>query len=190
MTDSATKKKPWIPNKPEQRMSIALNRLLEDTLIPPCYFTANHDADEGNRSDNQRLRDLNRGQKFGQLDWEVEQGPPHLSRRVELKRGRNTTSDRQDATIAACTACGAPPVVAWTLAGVIAGLQHEGFRFGGNLAVRLAYWQLELEGWDREAELVLAGAVVRKKAKPHKTPARFVMGKRMARGLSKKGILV
>lgn len=35
------KRKPWIPNKPEQRFSIALNRLLEDTLIPPCYFTAN-----------------------------------------------------------------------------------------------------------------------------------------------------
>lgn len=188
--DVVSKAKPWVANKPEQRLSVALDRLLSDTLTPPCYFTANHDADEGNRSDNQRLRDLNRGQKFGQLDWEVEQGPPHLFRRLELKRGNNDTSARQDTTIAACTACGASPVVAWTLAEAIGGLQCEGFQFQPNLAVRLAYWQAQLDGWDREAEAILSGIIVKKKSKPRKPPARYRASKGMMRRMAGKGIRI
>lgn len=170
--------KPWVVNKPEQRLSIAVDRLLDRALLPPNYTTALHDADEGGRTDNQRARDRNRGIKSGQLDWEVWQGPHGLARRLELKRGKNTLSINQQTTIAALTACGAPPIVAYDLHQVHRGLAGAGFRFAANVSTILAHLEAELAGWDREADLIKSGQVVRKKSrsKPKAEP-RFTLGK-------------
>lgn len=155
--------KVWIPYGPEDRLSIALYRLLDDTLERPCYFVMNHDADRGARNDRQRDRDSNKGIKSGQLDVEVEQGPVHRFRRIELKRGKNRPTELQKQTIKTCTACGAPPIVAWTLDEAIRGLVREGFRFMAHVGTRLIYWQEQLAGWDREAEAKLAGTSAPKK---------------------------
>jgi hypothetical protein len=168
--------KPWTINKPEQRLSIAVDRFLRRALVPPFYVTAIQDSDGGARSMQQRVRDKNRGIKKGALDWDIIQGPPALCRKLELKRGRNTTSDSQDQTIADLTACGAPPIVAWTLYEVYAGMTVAGFRFLPNVAVTLQHWEQQLEGWDREASLVRAGVVVKKRAPPRKAGPRFLWG--------------
>lgn len=162
MTDT----KPWVANKPEQRLSIAVSRFLDHALARPCYFTAIHDSDGGGRTDLQRGRDHNRGIKPGQLDWEVWQGPNGLARRVELKRGANKPSEHQKVTIAALKCCGAEPIVAWNLRQVYWGLCASGFRFSPNVEFVLAHWEVQLDGWDREAEAIRSGAVVRKPSKP------------------------
>lgn len=156
--------KPWVPNKPEQRLSIAVDRFLGRALLPPCYFTAIHDADEGGRTDQQRARDRNRGIKSGQLDWIIVQGPGGLVRSLELKRGRNRTSVNQDTTIAVLAHCGAPPVVAWTLVEAYRGLLAAGFRFAPNVGAVLQHMEAELAGWDREAEAIKSGAIVRRRS--------------------------
>jgi hypothetical protein len=127
------------------------------------------------------MRDANRGVTPGQLDGEVEQGPPHLFRRVELKIGKNETTARQDATIDACTACGAPPIVAWTLQDVWIGLEQAGFNFSGNVETIYQQIQAELDGWNRKAGDILAGRVVKKRSATRKTGPRFVAGKKLAR---------
>lgn len=185
--------KPWVQNKPEQRLSIAVDRLLRDTLAGLFYATAIHDADGGGRTDRQRARDANRGIKSGQLDWEVWQNIGRdlpLVRKVELKRGKNDTSPNQDVTITKLTDLGAPPITAWTLAEVIAGLQAAGFRFNGTLPTKLAYYEAQLAAWDREADAIMSGAVVKKRAAPKKAPPRFVMGKRGAKRMAKAGVRV
>jgi hypothetical protein len=154
--------KPWVANKPEDRLKIATFRFLKRSLVPPFYVASVHDSDGGGRSDLQRIRDANKGIVSGQLDMDVVQGPPALARKLELKRGRNTTSDKQDKTIEDLTACGAPPVVAWTLRQAFAGLLGAGFTFLPNVLTTLAHMEEELAGWDRAAELILAGKVTRK----------------------------
>lgn len=169
--------KPWIKHKPEQRFSVVVKKFLNRALVRPCYFVANQDADSGGRTEQQRARDSERGIVPGQLDWEVEQGPPHLFRRLELKRGKNKTSDNQDHTIKGCADCGAPPVVAWTLRQVYEGLANEGFRFVGNVETILQQCEADLEAMDRTAEAILLGTVVKppsKKRYPSKpSPARI-----------------
>ena len=71
----ATKRKPWVSNKPEARLSIATDRFLRRALVPPFYVTAIHDSDGGERTMQQRVRDKNRGISKGQLDWDVVQAP-------------------------------------------------------------------------------------------------------------------
>ena len=156
--------KPWLANGPEDRLSIAVDRFLSRALVPPFYCTAIHDADHGKRTDLQRIRDANRGIRKGQLDWECWQGPGGLARRVELKRGYNKPTEAQDGTIADLTACGAPPIVAWSLRDVWCGLTRAGFRFFPNVATTLQHWEEQLAAWDREAELVKSGAIVKKRS--------------------------
>lgn len=181
--------KPWIANGPEQRLSIAVNRFLERALLPPCYFVANQDADGGGRTDNQRQRDSNRGIKSGQLDWEVEQGRPHLMRRLELKRGRNTLTARQQDTMNKLSLCGAHPVVAWTLEEVYEGLAGAGFRFAENVSTILQHLEAQLEAWDREAENVKTGTTVKKRTYRPPSP-RGLMPKRQVAAARAKGILI
>lgn len=154
--------KPWVHNKPEARLQIAAYRFLDRALLPPRYFTFLHDSDGGGRSDLQRIRDANRGITTGQLDGDVVQGSPLIIRKLELKRGRNNLSPKQIDTVAALTACGAPPIIAWTLAEVYDGLVAAEFRFAPNAITTLRYLEAQLEGWDREAEAIMSGEAVRK----------------------------
>lgn len=156
----------WIPHKPEQRLSIAIDRFLDRALVPPFYCTAIHDADDGGRTDRQRQRDVQRGVKSGQLDWEVWQGPNGLARRLELKRGANKPSPNQVVTIQHLTACGAPPVVAWTLREAFEGLRAQGFRFLPNVETTLQHCEELLAGWDRDAEARKAEPTVTASRKP------------------------
>lgn len=167
------RKRPWVPNKPEQRFSIAFNRFLERALKRPCKAYAIRDADGAKRTMQAILRDKNRGVPKGLLDWDVTQGPDGLNRKVELKRDKNDTTPTQDQTIKDLTACGAPPVVAWTLREAYEGMAAEGFRFERNVETVLAHCEALLEGWDREAEAILSGAVVKKRAAPRKPGPRF-----------------
>lgn len=162
-TEATAKKRPWVANKPEDRLSIAVDRFLRRALVRPFYAAAIQDSDGGARTMQQRVRDSNRGRKKGQLDWDVVQGPPALCRKLELKRGKNDTSDSQEQSIADLTACGAPPVVAWTLRQVYDGLAGAGFRFTANVETVLQHCEELLAGWDREAEAVLSGDVVKKR---------------------------
>lgn len=143
----------WVANGPEDRLSIAAFRFLNDTLESPFYVTMIHDRDHGKRTLMQRSRDANRGVTKGQLDADVVQGPPYLHRKLELKRGRNDLTEAQIMTVDALTQCGGPPVVAWDLRDVFSGLMDEGFRFVPNSHLRLAYYEELLASWDREAEL-------------------------------------
>lgn len=153
----------WSATRPEDRLSIAVDRFLKRALAPPCYHTAINDADHGAASDLQRIRDANRGVKSGQLDIDVWQGPDGLARKVELKRGKNKLTPAQQRTVADLTACGAPPIVAWSLAEVHNGLVAAGFRFLPNWPTTLQHMREQLEAWDREADLVRSGAVVKKR---------------------------
>lgn len=159
-------RRPYVPNKGEARLSIAVDRFLRRALVPPFYCTAFKDADGGERSVQQRVRDKNRGIHKGILDWIVVQ--PGIYRSLELKRGKNTTSDAQNRTIADLTACGFPPIVAWSLREAYEGLRDAGFRFTENVETVLQHCEALLEGWDREADAVMSGAVV----KPRKSPKR------------------
>lgn len=189
MSDAAPVK-PWVANKPEQRLSIAVDRLLSRCLVQPCYATAQHDADEGGRTDNQRARDANRGMKPGPLDWEVWQGPHGLARRLELKRGKNAVTVNQGITIAKLTACGAPPVVAYDLRQVHQGLAAAGFRWTENVRTVLVELEAHLAAWDREAENILAGITVRKKTRKKKVEPRYTLGKRAVTRARKAGIMI
>lgn len=160
----APMRKPWVAHKPEQRLSLWFNHFLEKVLLQPCYFTAIHDADGGARTDNQRSRDVARGIRGGQLDWEITQGQPSgpLIRKIELKRGKNKTSSQQDSTIKTLTACGAAPAVAYTIAETHAALIRMGFRLAPTAAMWAAYYEEKLLASDREAAAVMSGAVVKK----------------------------
>lgn len=122
----------------------------------------------------QRVRDKNRGIAKGQLDYDVRQGPPALARKLELKRGANSTTPAQDQTIADLTACGAPPIIAWTLREAYDGLAATGFRFIDGAETVLQHLEATLNGWDRKAEDIKSGAVVRKVAKPRKAGPRYL----------------
>jgi hypothetical protein len=188
MSAGAPQSRVFIPNKPEQRLSIAVDRLLDRALLQPCYFTAIHDADGGGRTDNQRARDRNRGIKSGQLDWDVVQGKPTLCRKLELKRGKNILSPAQQMTVAALDACGAPPIVAWTLEEVYRGLCNAGFRFAENARVIVAELAQHLAAWDREAEGIKAGVITKKPSKPRKAAPRYTMTKAAVSRSRKAGI--
>lgn len=168
----AAKKRPWVANGPEARLSIAVDRFLRRALLPPFYITAFKDSDGGERSMQQRVRDKNRGVSKGILDWIVVQ--PGVYRSMELKRGRNTTSDAQNRTIADLSACGFPPVVARTLGEVYARLSAAGFHFNENVLTVLQHCEEILAGWDREAEDILSGVVVKKRAAPRKAGPRYL----------------
>lgn len=168
--------RPWVANGPEDRLSIATYRFLNDTLVPPFYVAMIHDRDGGQRSMLQRTRDVNRGIRKGQLDADVIQGPPYLHRKLELKRGKNDLTEAQIITVRDLVSCGAEPVVAWNLLGVYLGLRARGFRFLPNVDTKLAHYEAQLDAWDREAELILSGAVVKKPAKlraPRPTQAKL-----------------
>lgn len=167
-------KRAWVANKPEARLSIAVDRFLRRALVRPCYVTAIHDSDGGERTMQQRVRDKNRGISKGQLDWDVVQGPPALARKLELKRGKNDLSDSQRNTVTDLTACGAAPIVAWSLRETYEGLAAAGFRFEDNAATALQHCEAMLEGWDREAAAVLSGEVVKKRAAPRRSGPRFL----------------
>jgi len=154
----------WVQNKPEQLLSIATYRFLNRALLPPFYVTMIHDSDEGARSDLQRIRDANRGITTGQLDGDIVQGNPSIARKLELKRGKNTLSPKQKVTVATLIQCGFPPIVAWSLREVYDGCCEAGFRFAGNVAVILTHLEMELEAWDREAEIVKTTGASRKAA--------------------------
>jgi len=156
----------WIANKPEDRLKIATFRFLKSALVPPFYVVSIQDADGGGRSDLQRIRDANKGIVSGQLDMEISQGPPPLIRKLELKRGRNKPTEHQLKTIADLTACGAPPIVAWSLREVHDGLFIAGFVFLPNWRTTLAHMEAQLEAWDRQASDIKSGATVRKPSKP------------------------
>jgi hypothetical protein len=173
--DPAPRDKPWIANKPEDRLKIATLRFLERALVPPFYVVSIHDSDGGGRSDLQRIRDANKGIRSGQLDMDVVQGPHGLARKLELKRGKNKPTAHQQKTIAELTKCGAAPVVAWSLSDVLDGLEAVGFRFLPNTETIWAHWQAQLEAWDRTADLVKSGVIV-KKRRPAKAHARKLPG--------------
>ena len=165
------KKRPWVSNLPEQRLSIAVDRFLRRALVPPFYATAVKDSDGGERTMQQRVRDKNRGIQKGILDWIVVQ--PGIYRSLELKRGKNDTSDAQDQTIADLTACGFPPVVAWTLGEVHRGLSAAGFHFVPAAETVLQHCEALLDGWDREASLITSGVVVKKRAPARRSEPRY-----------------
>lgn len=181
------RKRPWVANGPEDRLSIAVDRFLNKALDEPFYCCAIPDEDGGRRTKQQRARDANRGRVKGQLDWLVVQGPNGLVRQVELKRGKNTLSESQKLTIIRLAACGAPPIIAYTLREVADGLMKSGFRFRGNYMTTLLHCEHQLEGWDREAEDILSGAVVRKvrttRAPPRHTMNNATIKRARARGL-------
>lgn len=168
-------KRPWIPHKPEDRLSIVTSHFLNAALVPPFYVTALADDDEGQRTKMQRIRGRERGQEPGQLDYDVWQGRLRddqqfgdayyvpLARKLELKRGNNKPSANQLVTIKKLTDLGAPPVVAWDLRGVWRGLRNEGFRFLGNVETLLQKYEAQLDALDRDAELTLAGGAPAKK---------------------------
>jgi hypothetical protein len=158
----------WHHSTPEGRLSVATYRFLRRALVPPHYVVAIPDSDHGTRSDLQRIRDAAKGQVSGQLDMDVVQYPG-LARKVELKRGRNKPTAHQLKTIADLTACGAPPIVAWSLQDVHVGLLKAGFRFLPYTGVTLVHMQALLDGWDREAALLKSGEVVRKR-RPARRP--------------------
>lgn len=166
------KKRPYVANKGEQRLSIAVDRFLRRALVKPCYVTAIHDSDGGERTMQQRVRDKNRGISKGQLDWQVVQ--TGVYRPLELKRGKNNLSDAQVQTVADLTACGFPPIVAWTLREVYDGLSSAGFKFTGNVETVLQHCEELLAGWDRDAAAVMSGEVVKKKYAPRKAGPRFL----------------
>ena len=89
------KRKPYVANKPEARLSIATDRFLRRALIAPFWASAIQDSDGGARTMQQRVRDKNRGIHKGQLDWDVWQGPPCLARKLELKRGKTIPATRK-----------------------------------------------------------------------------------------------
>lgn len=182
--------KPWIKDGPEARLSIAVKRLLSRCLLPPCYFSTCGDADGVARTENARAREANRGRRPGLLDWDVVQGCPTLARKLELKRGKGVLSENQKATIAALTKCGAPPLVAWDLRQVYRELAAAGFRFSNNVHHVVAHLEAELAGWDREADLIKSGAIVRKPARKPKPQPRFVMGKRAVTRARRSGIMI
>jgi hypothetical protein len=182
--------KVWVSHRPEQRLSIAVDRLLDRTLLQPCYTTALHDADGVARTDNQRARDRTRGVKSGQLDWDVVQGNPPLARKLELKRGKGHLSPNQITTVAALTACGSPPVLAWTLTQAYEGLAGAGFRFSGNVRQVIAHLDQHLAAWDREAENLLLGITKRKPARKRKVEPRFTFGKTAVNRARKAGIRI
>ena len=165
LSDVVTTKKPWIPHKPEQRFSLWLNRFLEHALIQPCYFTANQDADSGGLTDQQRSRNIQRGIKSGQLDWEIEQLTPngHLFRRLELKRGKNAATDMQKVTITKLMECGAAPEVAYNIRQAHSSLARMGFLFTANVETLIQKYEGFLEASDREADAILRGAAVKVK---------------------------
>jgi hypothetical protein len=182
--------RPWVPNGPEQRLSVCVQRFLNRTLLPPHYFTALHDADGVKRTQNARARDKVRGIKSGQLDWDIVQGQPLLVRKLELKRGKNGLSTEQVQTVAALKECGAAPIVAWTLQQAYDGLREAGFRFTENAPYVLQQVEAFLEAMDREAEMIKSGAIVRKpKASPKSTP-RFTMNRKQVGRARRQGILV
>jgi hypothetical protein len=182
--------KPYIPHKPEARLSIAVARFISRTLLPPCYFTALHDADGVKRTLNARARDKSRGVKSGQLDWDIVQGQPLLVRKLELKRGKNGLSTEQVQTVAALKECGAAPIVAWTLAEAYNGLREAGFRFTENAPFVLQQVEAFLEAMDRDAEMIKSGAIVRKPKASVKSTPRFTMNRKQVGRARRQGILV
>ena len=166
--------KPWVKHSPEQRLSVIFDQFLDRALIQPFYATAINDSDHGTRTDNQRARDRERGIKPGQLDWEVWQGPPDITiaRRIELKRGKNGTTDNQDVTIRKLTECGAPPIVGRELRELVAGMEDQGFRFQENLETLVQHYEAKLAGMDREAEGIKDGTIVKKVGAPRPRQAK------------------
>ena len=159
----------WHHSTPEGRLSIATFRFLKRALVPPFYVVAIPDSDHGTRSDLQRMRDAAKGQISGQLDFDVIQAPG-LARKLELKRGRNKPTEHQQKTIADLTACGLPPIIAWSLSDVLDGLEAVGFRFLPNVVTTLLHMQAQLNGWDRLAAGVKDGSITRKRtARPRST---------------------
>ncbi len=161
----------WVANQPEQRLSIAVDRFLRRALVPPFYCTAIHDSDGGERTMVQRVRDKNRGIQKGILDWVVCQ--PGVFRFLELKRGRNSTSEAQDQTIETLTLCGFRPIVAWTLREVAVGLREEGFKFLPNAGTTLQHMEETLAAWDRAADDIKSGVTIKKPSKPRKPGPRY-----------------
>lgn len=191
MEQDTPPKRAWVAHRPEQRLSIAVNRLLARCLSQPCYFTALHDADGVARTENARARDKTRGVKSGQLDWDIVQGDPHLWRKLELKRGRGDLSEHQRETVKALTACGAAPIVAWTLEDAFAGLVAAGFRFEANAPFVVKELAAKLEAMDREAEAKAAGQAPRKaQPRPKKQGPRYTLGKGMLSRARKAGIML
>jgi hypothetical protein len=188
--DDVPAAKPWVANKPEARLSIAVDRLLRRCLLLPHYAVALHDADGAKRTENQRARDANRGVKSGQLDWDVVQGPDGLARKLELKRFRGALTDNQKTTIRVLTECGAEPIVARDLQQVYLGLTQVGFRFSPNVRTVVAELEQHLAAWDREADSIKAGTIVRKKSRPPKPKPRFTLGKGVVGRARRAGIRV
>lgn len=192
----STTLKPWVPHKPEDRLSIVTSRFLNAALEPPFYVTALADDDEGQRTMMQRVRGKERGQEPGQLDFDVWQGRETvvgvvpIITKLELKRGKNKPSDNQVTTIKKLMACGGHPVIAWTLRDVYRGLFRIGFRFRGNVETLLQKHEADLEALDRTAELTLAGAAPAKKSRTRKTPARFTAGKQFQKRAAARGIRI
>lgn len=188
--EPVARKRPWIPHKPEDRLSIVTSRFLEDALVPPFYVTALADDDEGQRTPQQRMRGHERGQKPGQLDFDVVQGRDGvaLARKLELKRGKNDLSEHQKVTFQKLIACNAPPLKAKTLREVYQQLWGSGFRFNGNVETLLQKYEAQLDALDRTAELTLAGASPAKKSRPRKAAPRTTAPKSVTKRWAKAGL--
>jgi hypothetical protein len=188
--------KPWVPHKPEDRLSIVTSRFLNAALEPPFYVTALADDDEGQRTMMQRVRGRQRGQEPGQLDFDVWQGRTignvvvPLATKLELKRGQNKPSAHQIVTIRKLMACGASPLVVWTLRETHDGLAGIGFHFRGNVETLLQKYQADLDALDRAAELTLSGKTPQKKSRARKSAPRYVAGKGMQRRAAKAGVRI
>lgn len=153
----------WHYSTPEGRLSIATYRFLKRALVPPFYVVAIPDSDHGSRTDLQRMRDAAKGQVPFQLDFTCTQGPPPIERKLELKRGKNGLTNGQKQTVATLIACGAAPIIAWSLKEVHIGLWRAGFKFLPNAETTLAHMEAQLEAWDREAAGVRDGSIVKKR---------------------------
>lgn len=192
MTDAAPSTG-WVPHRPEQRFSIVVSRFLNAALVLPFYVTAIHDADEGTRTDRQRMRDKQRGQEPGQLDYDVVQGFWNtlnmipICRKLELKRGKNSLSDNQRVTFKKLMDCGAKPCVAWTLREVHSEMVREGFRFLANVETSIQKYEAQLDALDRAAELTKAGAAPKPKRAARKAEPRYTLSKTQARRANARG---
>lgn len=194
-------KKPWVAHRPEQRFSVVIEQFLRDALLDPCYFTSIHDADEGARTNNQRARDRARGQKPGQLDWDIVQGQSDIDvqgiplfkplwRKLELKRGKNGLSENQHVTIAKLALCGARPVVAWSIREAHHGLLCAGFQFRANVETLLQKYEAMLDAMDRAAELTMAGEAPAKAPRKSKAVPRFTAGKGFVKRAKARGVRI
>ena len=163
----------------EHRLSIYVNKLLERTLLEPCWFTAQDTAARaiGENWEEQaqaRMIWAHRQRKYGvkpsQLDWRVFQSP--ISAEFELKYGKNKLRTGQITTMKLLSDRSIPTGVFWNLRAVYDFLVISNFRLHGNAWNIMR--QLEHEHFQADDEAGMKIGAPRKAPAKHKTQPRFL----------------